>query len=395
MDDNAKQQPPQKNYRVKNSQWHCHVCDVYCNSQTQFDVHMISQKHKLSERKQFSINNSFSSSSQTDESEIKSERATCDENNNLDDKPKIDIHNFDLAESHKINARKYLIPESKRVGKFEKFGFYCATCNAYMTGQIQLVMHVKGAKHQYFSPGEIPGYIPSKVYNPSAKSKFMRPSALEQACAKPHVSLTIKREPQPCSTPVKTSQTNYADYLLKNQSLMQQTPYYRYYNNYHQTPFYNQYNQQPYTSPSPPNPAATAAAASYYGQFQASPPNLLPNYQISQPYRIFPSQSSLIVLKNDIDSKSSSYSSNSDCLNRSFEKTYPAYNQNFDSPVFNVQSNTNAYTNQLQLQSSQSPSLSHQMFYSKNSILFQNSQESSTCSTSPHFGYYQNYSIIS
>lgn len=26
---------------------------------------------------------------------------------------------------------------------------------------------MKGAKHQYFSPGEIPDYVPSKIYNPN------------------------------------------------------------------------------------------------------------------------------------------------------------------------------------------------------------------------------------
>lgn len=52
----------------------------------------------------------------------------------------IDINNFDIADQFKVNARAYLIPESKRIGKFEKFGFYCSKCDAYMTGQIQLVM---------------------------------------------------------------------------------------------------------------------------------------------------------------------------------------------------------------------------------------------------------------
>lgn len=52
----------------------------------------------------------------------------------------IDINNFDIADQFKVNARAYLIPEAKRLGKFEKFGFYCAKCDAYMTGQIQLVM---------------------------------------------------------------------------------------------------------------------------------------------------------------------------------------------------------------------------------------------------------------
>lgn len=45
-----------------------------------------------------------------------------------------------MAIKFNINAVKYLIPENKKIGKFEKFGFYCDTCDAYMTGQIQLVM---------------------------------------------------------------------------------------------------------------------------------------------------------------------------------------------------------------------------------------------------------------
>ncbi len=39
-----------------------------------------------------------------------------------------------------IDAEKYLLPDTKRVGKYEKFGYYCVVCDAYMTGQIQLVM---------------------------------------------------------------------------------------------------------------------------------------------------------------------------------------------------------------------------------------------------------------
>lgn len=52
----------------------------------------------------------------------------------------IDFNNFDIADQFEIDARAYLIPESKRIGKFEKFGFYCSKCDSYMTGQIQLVM---------------------------------------------------------------------------------------------------------------------------------------------------------------------------------------------------------------------------------------------------------------
>ena len=44
------------------------------------------------------------------------------------------------AIKYNIYAVKYLITDDKKLGKFEKFGFYCKTCDAYMTGQIQLIM---------------------------------------------------------------------------------------------------------------------------------------------------------------------------------------------------------------------------------------------------------------
>ena len=69
-----------------------------------------------------------------------------------------EIESNPLAKQFQIDAHKYLITEDKKKGKFEKFGFYCKSCDAYMTGQIQLIMHVRGAKHQYFNPGELPGY---------------------------------------------------------------------------------------------------------------------------------------------------------------------------------------------------------------------------------------------
>ena len=31
----------------KNLEWRCNECDIYCNSLSQFDVHMISQKHRM------------------------------------------------------------------------------------------------------------------------------------------------------------------------------------------------------------------------------------------------------------------------------------------------------------------------------------------------------------
>ena len=36
-----------KIYRIKNLNWYCQKCDVYCNSAPQFEVHMMSQKHKI------------------------------------------------------------------------------------------------------------------------------------------------------------------------------------------------------------------------------------------------------------------------------------------------------------------------------------------------------------
>ena len=119
-----------------------------------------------------------------------------------------------------------------------------------MTGQIQLVMHVKGAKHQFYSPGEIPGYIPTKVYNPGFKSpKFGQRHGLPEPIgfAKSHV----KKNSLPCSTPVKATQGSYAEYLIKNQNLMQNSYYTRYYSNNFQTPVFNQYSQ-PFPSTSPP-----------------------------------------------------------------------------------------------------------------------------------------------
>lgn len=40
-------EPVEKKYRYKNELWHCTPCEVYCNSDTQFQVHMMSRKHKL------------------------------------------------------------------------------------------------------------------------------------------------------------------------------------------------------------------------------------------------------------------------------------------------------------------------------------------------------------
>ena len=39
-----------------------------------------------------------------------------------------------------IDLKKYFIPENKKIDRYIKFGFYCDTCDAYMTGQNQLIM---------------------------------------------------------------------------------------------------------------------------------------------------------------------------------------------------------------------------------------------------------------
>ena len=39
-----------------------------------------------------------------------------------------------------IDVEKYFIPENKKIDHYIKFGFYCDTCDAYMTGQNQLIM---------------------------------------------------------------------------------------------------------------------------------------------------------------------------------------------------------------------------------------------------------------
>lgn len=173
-----------KDYKIKNAMWFCDKCDIYCNSDSQFDVHMISQKHKfVLDEETRKLEDSIQGGEETNTSEV------LDENNNLDvvkaetdNKDLVNVRgraNFSITEisqnpvalKFNINAVKYLIPNEKKLGKFEKFGFYCQTCDAYMTGQIQLVMHVRGAKHQFYFPNELPDYKPTKLYNPSHKKR--------------------------------------------------------------------------------------------------------------------------------------------------------------------------------------------------------------------------------
>lgn len=74
-----------KNYRVRNSNWFCSTCDIYCNSQLQFDVHNLSQKHKLNQLtpEQREIIIQAQQQQQQQPSENKTEiTVTSDQNNN-------------------------------------------------------------------------------------------------------------------------------------------------------------------------------------------------------------------------------------------------------------------------------------------------------------------------
>jgi hypothetical protein len=36
----------EKKYRVKDDRWYCNHCDIFCNSDSQYQVHLMSSKHK-------------------------------------------------------------------------------------------------------------------------------------------------------------------------------------------------------------------------------------------------------------------------------------------------------------------------------------------------------------
>lgn len=253
-----------KTYLVKNLDWYCVDCDIYCNSESQFAVHMISQKHKLivDENKRKLMEN-ITNDVEAEGKEVSMHNV--DDNNNLIQK---DLNigkaetiqsirartNFSIEEiaqnplaiRFNIDAVKYLITEDKKQGKFEKFGFYCKTCNAYMTGQIQLIMHVRGAKHQYFHPDEIPNYKPTKVYNPfySKNSQFHSNNINHSKKSQINNNLS-----DITSTPKNTNynyQPNYSKNLSKNKHSIEQIV------NYHmnQPGGYraNSYNQQSYAN---------------------------------------------------------------------------------------------------------------------------------------------------
>lgn len=45
------QQFKPKNYKIKIAEWYCPCCDIYCNSKSQFEVHMVSTKHSQVEKR--------------------------------------------------------------------------------------------------------------------------------------------------------------------------------------------------------------------------------------------------------------------------------------------------------------------------------------------------------
>ena len=47
-----------------------------------------------------------------------------------------------------IDVEKYFIPEDKKIDHYIKFAFYCENCDAYMTGQNQLIMVRIKKKHK-------------------------------------------------------------------------------------------------------------------------------------------------------------------------------------------------------------------------------------------------------
>jgi hypothetical protein len=57
---------------------------------------------------------------------------------------------------------------------------------------LNIFKHVKGAKHQYYSPNEIPGYVPTKLFNPNYGNK-MRYTNLHIAQASTNVTITNTR----------------------------------------------------------------------------------------------------------------------------------------------------------------------------------------------------------
>ncbi len=44
---NAADLSKEKKYRIKDDRWFCQTCDIFCNSDSQFQVHLMSTKHKM------------------------------------------------------------------------------------------------------------------------------------------------------------------------------------------------------------------------------------------------------------------------------------------------------------------------------------------------------------
>lgn len=232
-----------KSYRNKNTDLYCKSCDVFCNGQLQFEVHMMSQKHKLNlefiKEGGNKLNNTEYEAS-VDENNNNSNECDIQSKDKMSNKiVKTNLHDYTqnlIASQCQINAEKYLIPEDKRKGKYEKFGFYCSLCDSYMTGQIQLVMHVKGAKHQYYSPFEVPGFKPNKIFTPPSHfnnhSSTNNQIKLELEQSEPKKTgnkqqkkffsfnsvLAGKYHPQKSQ---HSQHPSYSEYQIKNQQLMQ------------------------------------------------------------------------------------------------------------------------------------------------------------------------------
>lgn len=99
----------QKNYRVKNTEWYCSKCDIYCNSDLQYDVHLMSQKHKT-----FQIKT-------TDQSQKPEEN---DNNNNTLMINKNNVDNEDTEKTNETDELKDEVTDKKKsISKMKIFLF--------------------------------------------------------------------------------------------------------------------------------------------------------------------------------------------------------------------------------------------------------------------------------
>jgi hypothetical protein len=67
-----------KNYRIKNDQWYCKECDIYCNGTLQHEMHLVSQKHKTFGLLDDTTNSSENSNSNNESGNLSN--ASVDEN---------------------------------------------------------------------------------------------------------------------------------------------------------------------------------------------------------------------------------------------------------------------------------------------------------------------------